>query len=47
MSNLKKTKNTTISKDLAEVQEHYQDYPYPFRDPNQEKERLLTMCGEF
>ena len=40
MSNLKKTKNTTISKDLAEVQEHYQDYPYPFRDPNQEKENF-------
>ncbi|WP_121543108.1 class I SAM-dependent methyltransferase [Candidatus Rickettsia colombianensi] len=47
MNDLKKTKNTTISKDLAEVQEHYQDYPYPFRDPNQEKERLLVICGEF
>ena len=47
MHNTKKTKNTTISKDLAEVQEHYQDYPYPFRDPNQEKERLLAICGEF
>lgn len=44
MNDLKKTK---ISKDLAEVQEHYQDYPYPFRDPNQEKERLLAICGEF
>ncbi|AFB28786.1 class I SAM-dependent methyltransferase [Rickettsia rickettsii] len=47
MRNLKKTKNTTISKDLAEVQEHYQDYPYPFRDPNQEQEYLLATCGEF
>ena len=41
------SKKTKISKDLAEVQEHYQDYPYPFRDPNQEKERLLAICGEF
>jgi len=47
MSDSKKIKNTTTSKDLAEVQEHYQDYPYPFRDPNQEKERLLAICGEF
>ncbi|ADE30054.1 Putative methyltransferase [Rickettsia prowazekii str. Rp22] len=47
MSNFKKIKNITISKDLPEVQEHYQDYPYPFRDPNHEKERLLTICGEF
>lgn len=49
MSNLKKIKNasTKISKDLTEVQRHYQDYPYPFRDPNQEKERLLAVCGEF
>lgn len=47
MRNLKKTKNTTISKDLAEVQEHYQDYPYSFRDPDQEKEYLLATCGEF
>ncbi|HJD56092.1 MAG TPA: class I SAM-dependent methyltransferase [Rickettsia endosymbiont of Pyrocoelia pectoralis] len=49
MSDSKKTKNISekISKDLAEVQEHYQDYPYPFRDPNQEKDRLLAICGEF
>ena len=49
MSDLKKTKNTftKVSKDLVEVQEHYQDYPYPFRDPDQEKERLLATFGEF
>lgn len=49
MSNFKKIKeaSTKISKDLAKVEEHYQNYPHPFRDPNQEKERLLTVCGEF
>lgn len=49
MSNFKKIKDasTKISKDLAKVEEHYQNYPHPFRDPNQEKERLLTVCGEF
>jgi ubiquinone/menaquinone biosynthesis C-methylase UbiE len=33
--------------DLAEVREHYQDYPYPFRDPEDEKQRLLQICGEY
>ena len=49
MSNFKKIKDasTKISKDLTKVEEHYQNYPNLFRDPNQEKERLLTVCGEF
>ena len=33
-------------KDLKEVVEHYLDYPYPLRDPEDEKKRLLTIHGE-
>lgn len=49
MSNLKKIKDasTRIAQDLAKVEEHYQNYPHPFRDLNQEKERLFTVYGEF
>ncbi|MES2214740.1 MAG: class I SAM-dependent methyltransferase [Pseudomonadota bacterium] len=32
---------------LQEVQEHYMDYPYPFRDPEDEKRRLLSLMGEY
>lgn len=39
-------KNNKISKDLTEVQEHYQDYPYPFRNPKDEETRLLQIIGE-
>ena len=41
------SKKTAKSKDLTEVQEHYQDYPYPFRDPEEEKKRLLSIMGEY
>lgn len=33
-------------KDLEQVKEHYMDYPYPFRDPEDEKSRLLSLMGE-
>ncbi|WP_341793917.1 MULTISPECIES: class I SAM-dependent methyltransferase [unclassified Rickettsia] len=50
MTDLKKTKtkitNTAISKDLAEVKDHYQDYPYPYRNPEEERTRLLSIVGE-
>lgn len=50
MTDLKKTKtkitNSATSKDLAEVQEHYQDYPYPYRNPEEERTRLLSIVGE-
>lgn len=32
---------------LVAVQEHYQDYPYPFRDPEDEKTRILSLAGEY
>ena len=35
------------SKDIASVQEHYLDYPYPYRDPEEEKKRLLQIHGEY
>ena len=35
------------SKDLAGVQDHYLDYPYPYRDPEEEKKRLLQIHGEY
>ena len=35
------------SKDLAGVQDHYLDYPYPYRDPEDEKKRLLQIHGEY
>ena len=41
------SKKPAKSKDLTEVQEHYQDYPYPFRDPEEEKKRLLSIMGEY
>lgn len=42
------TKVTTeiTSKTLTEVQEHYMDYPYPHRNPEEEKTRLLQLMGE-
>lgn len=42
------TKATTkiTSETLTEVQEHYMDYPYPHRDPEDEKTRLLQLMGE-
>jgi hypothetical protein len=50
MTDLKKTKtkitNTAISKDLAEVKDHYQDYPYPYRNPEEERSRILAIVGE-
>jgi SAM-dependent methyltransferase len=46
----KKTKNSAAKKEnstLTIVKEHYEDYPYPYRDPELEKERLLCMQGEY
>jgi len=35
------------SNTLKVVQEHYQDYPYPYRDPEEESQRLLALAGEY
>lgn len=42
MSKLKINKD----KDIKEVVEHYLDYPYPLRNPEDEKTRLLQIHGE-
>lgn len=31
---------------LLNVKDHYEDYPYPYRDPNDENKRLLEIIGE-
>lgn len=46
MSANKKERNQK-SKDLKEVQGHYEDYPYPYRDPEEEKKRLLQTIGDY
>lgn len=38
---------TNKSKTLEVVQGQYQEYPYPFRNPEDEKTRLLSIQGEF
>ena len=35
--NAEKTKTSKFKKDLKKVQDHYLDYPYPMRDPEDEK----------
>ena len=40
-------KKNQKSKDLKQVKDHYLDYPYPFRDPEEDKKRLLKMYGDY
>lgn len=35
------------TKDLKQVKDHYLDYPYPYRNPEDDKKRLLRMYGDF
>lgn len=42
------TKNAfNASSDLENVQDHYLDYPYPHRNPEDEKTRLLRIYGDY
>ena len=34
-------------KDLKAVQDHYLDYPYPERDPEEDKTRLMKIYGDY
>ncbi|MDP4709338.1 MAG: class I SAM-dependent methyltransferase [Rickettsiaceae bacterium] len=43
----KAKKATVKSKDLKQVQDHYLDYPYPHRNPEDEKTRLLRIYGDY
>lgn len=42
-----KTKDIKDLKGLKEVQEHYLDYPYPMRNPDDDKTRLLKVYGDY
>lgn len=50
MSKAKKNKDNTVAfsqpKDLKQVQDHYMDYPYPFRNPEDEKDRIIKIYGD-
>ncbi len=35
------------TKDLKQVQDHYLDYPYPHRNPEDDKTRLLKIYGDY
>ena len=40
-------KKIAKSKDLKQVQEHYLDYPYPHRNPEDDKTRLMKIYGDY
>jgi ubiquinone/menaquinone biosynthesis C-methylase UbiE len=42
----KNDKKEIKEKHLKAVKEHYEDYPYPLRDPEEDKTRLLKIQGE-
>jgi len=42
-----KTKDSKFKKDLKQVQDHYLDYPYPLRDPDDDKKYILRIQGGF
>lgn len=41
------TKDSKYKKDLKQVQDHYLDYPYPHRDPEDDKKRLMKVYGDY
>ena len=43
----KTTKKPGKTKDLKQVQDHYLDYPYPHRNPEDDKTRLLKIYGDY
>ncbi len=40
-------KQAQKSKDLKQVKDHYLDYPYPYRNPEDDKNRLLKIYGDY
>ena len=43
----KTRKKPSKTKDLKQVQDHYLDYPYPHRNPEDDKTRLLKIYGDY
>ena len=41
------TKSSNSSKGIKAVQDHYLDYPYPFRNPEEDKVRLMRIYGDY
>lgn len=39
--------NAKYKKDLKQVQDHYLDYPYPHRDPEDDKKRLMKVYADY
>ena len=46
MSKKNKNEDKKFEKDLKQVQDQYLDYPYPKRNPEDEKRRLLSMQAD-
>ncbi len=42
-----KTKISKFKKDLKQVQDHYLDYPYPMRNPDDDKKTIIRIQGDF
>jgi ubiquinone/menaquinone biosynthesis C-methylase UbiE len=40
-------KSSKLNKDLKQVQDHYLNYPYPMRDPEEDKKNILRIQGDF
>ena len=47
MSKKNKNEDKKFIKDLQQVQDQYLDYPYPMRNPEDEKVRLLCLQADF
>lgn len=43
----KKNVESKFKNDLKQVQDQYLDYPYPYRNPEDDKTRILRMQGDF
>ena len=43
----KTIKASVKTKDLKQVKEHYEDYPYPLRNPEDEHKRLIQILGDY
>jgi len=41
------TKTSRFEKDLKQVQDHYLDYPYPLRNPDDDKKRIIRTHEGF
>ncbi|NRB11383.1 MAG: class I SAM-dependent methyltransferase [Rickettsiaceae bacterium] len=42
-----KVMDTKKTKDLKQVKDHYLDYPYPHRNPEDDKTKLMSIVGDY